>query len=76
MNRLPPPPTANGRLELTYLYGGVVQYRAGETLGPRVLNDYELVLILEGQVAYRVDRHEYLAPPGSVILARPGFHEV
>jgi hypothetical protein len=60
MNRLPPPPTANGRLELTYLYGGVAQYRAGETLGPRVLNDYELVLILEGQVAYRVDRHEYL----------------
>ncbi|MCX7425339.1 MAG: hypothetical protein NTW96_06900 [Planctomycetia bacterium] len=48
MNGLPPPPTANGRLELTYLYGGVVQYRAGETLRPRVLNDYELVLILEG----------------------------
>ncbi|MBN2218368.1 MAG: helix-turn-helix transcriptional regulator [Pirellulales bacterium] len=63
------------RLELDYLYGGVVQYRAGETLGPRVLNDYELVLIIEGQVAYRVGRREHRVPPGSIILARPGFHE-
>ncbi|NLE37499.1 MAG: AraC family transcriptional regulator [Pirellulaceae bacterium] len=70
-----PPRSAIGRLELNYLYGGVVQYRAGETLGPRVLGDYELVLIVEGQVAYRVGHREYPAPPDSVILARPGFHE-
>jgi AraC family transcriptional regulator len=75
MDQFPPPPAATGRLELAYLYGGVVQYRAGETLGPRILGDYELVLIIEGQVAYRLDGREHRAPPGSVILARPGFHE-
>jgi len=75
MDPLPLSPAAIGGLKLDYLYGGVVQYRAGETLGPRVLNDYELVLIIEGQVAYRLDQHEYQVPPDSVILARPGFHE-
>jgi len=67
--------TAIDRLELAYLYGGVVQYRPGETLGPRVLGDYELVLIIEGQVSYRLGQIEHRASPGTVILARPGFHE-
>ncbi|HLA86301.1 MAG TPA: helix-turn-helix domain-containing protein [Thermoguttaceae bacterium] len=75
MDQFPSPPAALGRLELAYLYGGVVQYQAGETLGPRVLGDYELVLIVEGQVAYRVESNEHRVSPGSVILARPGFHE-
>ncbi|MEM7626340.1 MAG: AraC family transcriptional regulator [Planctomycetota bacterium] len=62
-------------LALSLLYGGIVQYRAGETLKPRVLPDWELVLIIEGQVSYRANGRDYPAPPGSVILARPGFHE-
>jgi AraC-like DNA-binding protein len=65
----------DNRLKLAYLHGGVVQYRAGETLGPRVLNDYELVLILEGNVTYQPNQRNYAAPPGSAILARPGFRE-
>lgn len=65
----------NPMLKLKYIYGGVVQYSAGETLGPRVLHDYEMVLIIEGRVTYRADDHEYVAPPDSVILARPGFRE-
>ncbi|HBO46052.1 MAG TPA: hypothetical protein DD670_19445 [Planctomycetaceae bacterium] len=75
MDSLPSPQAPTGRLELSYLYGGVVQYRAGETLGPRVLGDYELVLIIEGQATYCVNRCEHPAPPDSVILARPGFNE-
>ncbi len=67
--------TVDNRLKLVYLHGGVVQYRAGETLGPRVLRDYELVLILEGSVTYQANQRSYAAPPGSVILARPGFQE-
>ena len=62
-------------LRLDYVYGGTVTYRPGETLGPRVLTDYELVLIIEGQVSYCRDEHEHSAPPGTIILARPGFHE-
>jgi AraC family transcriptional regulator len=75
MDQFPQSPNAADRLELAYLYGGVVQYRPRETLGPRVLGDYELVLIIEGQVSYQLDRREHRAPPGTVILARPGFHE-
>ena len=62
-------------LILKYLYGGVVHYRPGESLMPRVLKDYELVLIIEGVATYRLEGREYLARPGSFILARPGFRE-
>lgn len=61
---------------LRYLYGGVVQYRPGDRLAPRVLPDFELVLIIEGTSTYRVDGTTHVATPGNVILARPGFHEV
>jgi hypothetical protein len=62
-------------LRLDYVYGGTVTYRPGETLGPRVLTDYELVFIIEGQVTYIRDEREYAAAPGTILLARPGFHE-
>lgn len=63
------------RLVLTYLHGGVVHYRPGETLGPRTLSDYEFVLILEGNVTYQANQRSHAAPPGSLLLARPGFEE-
>ena len=66
---------APDRLALAYMYGGLVSYGAGEGLGPRVLNDWEFVLILEGHVRYRAHGRQYSAPPGSMILARPGFQE-
>jgi len=66
---------SDNRLKLAYLHGGIVQYRKGETLGPRRLPDYEMVLILEGNVSYRANQHTYAAPPGGMILARPGFDE-
>lgn len=50
-------------------------YRPGETLGPRLLTDYELVIILEGHVVYSSNEREFPATPGTIILARPGFRE-
>ncbi len=63
------------RMALAYMYGGLVSYGPGEALGPRVLTDWEFVLILEGHVRYQANGHRYSAPPGSTILARPGFQE-
>lgn len=63
------------RLRLSYLYGGSVRYQPGEILGPRVLTDYEMVLIIEGQARYEANRESHRLQPGSVILARPGFRE-
>lgn len=70
-----PPPARESALHLAYLYGGVAIYRPGEALAPRVLKDYELVLLQEGGARYRVDRHTHQLRPGGVVLARPGFHE-
>ncbi len=73
-----PSPNLNqvpGEPALTYLYGGIVTYRPGESLGPRQLSDYELVYIIEGQVTYICNGQRHEAPPGTLILARPGFRE-
>jgi AraC family transcriptional regulator len=65
----------SGRLELHGLYGGFGTFLAGETLGPRTLADYELVWIINGHVVYHADDQNYDAPPGALILARPGVRE-
>lgn len=62
-------------LRLSYVYGGAVTYRPGETLGRRVLNDYELVLIIEGHITYCRDERDHAVTAGAIILARPGFQE-
>lgn len=62
-------------LQLRYVWGGSASYPAGASLGPRVLEDFELVWIVAGQVTYTVDGRELEATPGTVLLARPGFHE-
>lgn len=68
-------PRSAPRLALRYAYGGLVHYRAGDSIAPRVLPDYELVLIIEGRVVYEADGRRYPAMPGSVVLARPDFRE-
>ena len=67
--------SALARLELKYIYGSVVHYRPGDKLAPRVLQDYEVVLMIEGTANYRLGPVDHKAPPGSLILARPGFQE-
>jgi AraC-like DNA-binding protein len=63
------------RLRLRYLYGTVVSYRPGDELPPRVLEDYEIVLMLEGTASYHLGSEMHKVPPGAIILARPGFRE-
>lgn len=72
-NRRVPKPAS--KLRLRYLYGSVVVYRPGDELPPRVLEDYEIVLMLEGAASYRLDGRMHEVPPGGIILARPGFRE-
>lgn len=68
-------PKKGPRLELDYLHGGEVVYQPGESLQPRVLSDFELVYIIEGQVTYFSDGLAFAIAPGGFILGRPGFHE-
>ncbi len=63
------------RLRLGYLYGGSVRYQPGETLGPRDLTDYELVLLTEGSAIYETGGAKHEISPGDLVLARPGFRE-
>ncbi len=51
---------------------GVATYPAGATFGPRVMRDFEFVWVIEGDVEYRRDTTTVPAPPGSVLLCRPG----
>lgn len=57
---------------------GVVTYPAGATFGPRAMDDWEWVWIINGHARYRRDDgsgHDYRwfdAPPGSLLLCAPG----
>ncbi len=55
--------------------GGAVTYPAGARLPRRRMLDYEFVGILRGQTAYQRGSALYPAPPGSMILSRPGVWE-
>lgn len=68
-------PQGVDRLVSSYYHGGVATYLAGATFGPRTLRDYELVWIIQGKVTYIHDDVQVPAPPGTVILGRPGFVE-
>jgi AraC-like DNA-binding protein len=60
---------------LRYLHGGMAVYMPGERFGPRILHDYEMVWIISGHATYQADGVDHDAPAGTLILARPGFHE-
>lgn len=62
-------------LQLSYAWGGTATYEPGATFGPRLLEDFELVWILAGHARYIVDGRELDAPPGTILLGRPGFRE-
>jgi AraC family transcriptional regulator len=51
---------------------GVVTYPEGATFGPRSMRDYEFVWIIEGDCEYRYGDLAVPAPPGSIVLCRPG----
>lgn len=54
---------------------GLATYPPGATFGPRVLGDFEFVWIIEGETVWQVDGQEIPAPPGTVLLARPGMRD-
>ena len=60
------------RLRFTFFSSGMAVYPPGATFGPRTLQDFEFVWIVDGDVTWQVDGQEFPAPPGTVILARPG----
>lgn len=51
---------------------GVATYPPGASYGPRRLGDHEFVWVIEGEVEYRHGDRGVAAPPGSLILCRPG----
>lgn len=58
----------------------IAVYPPGATFGPRLLRDYELVWMIEGHAEYRLKtpggkEQRYDAPPGSVVLCRPGVSD-
>lgn len=51
---------------------GVAVYPPGATFGPRVLRDWELVWLIEGDAEYRRDDETVTAAEGAMVLCRPG----
>ena len=63
------------RVRFTWGGHGLAVYPAGATFGPRTIGDFELVWIIDGDVAWTVDEVEHAAPPGTVTLVRPGMRD-
>jgi AraC family transcriptional regulator len=55
--------------------GSVAVYPPGSTFGPRTMRDFEFVWIISGDVVWECDGIEHDAPPGSLLLARPGMRD-
>ncbi len=56
------------------LFGDVV-YAPGGRLGPRVQQDYQLVVLLEGEMTVEVEGEKREVTPGQVTLLQPGGRE-
>ncbi len=54
---------------------GIATYPPGTTFGPRVLTDFELVWLLEGDAVWEVNGREIAVAAGSVMLGRPGMRD-
>ena len=60
------------QMRFTFTNSGMAVYPPGSTFGPRILHDFEFVWITAGNVQWEVDGEIIDAPPGTVLLARPG----
>jgi AraC family transcriptional regulator of arabinose operon len=54
---------------------GDVDYLPGGQFGPRIQQDYQLVALLEGEMAVEINGAVHEVPPGHVILCEPGGRE-
>ena len=78
MKNPPIVPKSGTRLKLGYLYSGVTLYQPGEVLDdrfPRLMKDFEGVLIIEGHPTYETQYGKYPLTPGAIVLSRPGLNE-
>lgn len=56
------------------VYGDVV-YLPGGTCGPRVQQDYQLIVAYRGTIRARIDARERVIEPGQALLVHPGHRE-
>ena len=63
------------RVRFTWGGHGLAVYPAGASFGPRTINEFEFVWIVDGEVAWTVDGVEHATPPGTVSLIRPGMRD-
>src|SRR4051812_43308752 len=54
---------------------GQADYPPGATFGPRMLSDFELVWIVQGNVVWRCGDDEHALGPSSVVLCRPKMRD-
>jgi AraC-like DNA-binding protein len=54
---------------------GTAVYPAGSRFGPRLLDDFELVLVVTGSAQVELDDHRETLLPGSWVLSRPGMRD-
>lgn len=69
------PPKPASRLRMAYCYGGTALYEPGEVLGPRLLTDFEAVLVIDGFPRYETPEGAQVLEPGTIHVARPGARE-
>ncbi len=52
---------------------GITAYPPGATFGPRLLYDFEFIWIIDGHARGSFDEQHFEAPPGTILLGRPGL---
>lgn len=60
---------------LDYIRADIASYPPGSRLKHRKMADFELVWIQRGNAVYHINKQDLPAPPGTMILSRPGFEE-
>lgn len=50
-------------------------YPRGTGYGPRIIKDFEFVWMVSGTATWLIGDQEVVAPPGTVLLARPGMRD-
>ncbi len=58
-----------------HIYFGDVTYNPGGSCGPRIQQDYQLVIVHQGSASFLVDNFEYVVPAGHHTLLIPGHYE-
>src|SRR4029450_13266649 len=66
-------PAGRRQMSLTVSGSGVAVYPPGATFGPRRLEDFEFVWLLQGASEWRYGQGSIVLGPNSLLLGRPGI---